>query len=493
VIRHATTIVHAWLRMDFFGDSRRDEGSALTSTIFSQSFFAFLLAALLYDTQVRVVPYTAANLSLSTLLVGIGALADPQAALRRRRADAALLHTAPLFRGTASFARACHGAFYVVLITTGMAIPPAIFAFRVGGDALWIVPAYLVHASVLAGICAGTIALVLRVVERTSGRGSALLLAGTLRALLLGGGFIAFALCLGILEGSTDDLPLGRVGAWCWPPYWSAKWLANPGDWTALGILAGSSAILLLGNAMLSEVARPRARAARPRARGPLTLIERRIAGRGPLLGATRFVATMLYRSAPFRARVLPLLGVPIAMTALAFVGDQGRGQLLLLGMTLQFPAIYLPFLIAFLPSAERASAGHVFATSPHASIELAREASLIALTTRILTPVQLLAALLATVGGIPLLTAASLGMFSWGAAVLLAQFQLAQLRVMPFTVSESEEEASIGTLLGFSLLVAVAGGMFALVAGEIIAVAGAAAVAGTAVWRLLRPSRLHD
>ena len=215
---------------------------------------------------------------------------------------------------------------------------------------------------------------------------------------------------------------------------------------------------------------------------------EKYLAGTGPLLGATHFVATMLYRSPSFRARVLPLVGMPIAMTALSFVDSDGRGRRLLLGMTMQFPAIYLPFLIAFLPNAERAGSGQVFRTSPRATLALAREASLIALTSRILTPLLLLATGLAFATGDSPLALTALALFSWGCAVLLATTQLRSLPVMPFTLDEAEQEdADFGKLMGVGLMLAVLGGVFAIYADQPLVMAAGAAIAALAARRLLQ------
>ena len=128
----------------------------------------------------------------------------------------------------------------------------------------------------------------------------------------------------------------------------------------------------------------------------------------------------MLYRSPGFRARVLPLFGIPIAMMLLASTGQQAREQQLLLGMTLQFPAIYLPFLVLFLPFAEHEGAAWLFETSPHHSVELAREASLLALSVRVLLPIHLIAGVALIACGFDPAPTASLVAFSWGPARLL-------------------------------------------------------------------------
>ncbi len=480
--------------MDFFGDPQRDTGSALTSTIFSQSFLALILAALLLDDRHGLVAYAVANLSLSTLFVGIGALADPQRALRRRAADAALLHTAPISRGSIALARAMHGAFYTALVTTGMAIPPAILCYWVADESFVVVPLYIAHACVLSAACAGGLAIVLRIAEHAAGRAKALLLAGTLRALFLGGGFIAFALCLRALDETAEALPVGRAGAWCWPPYWSARLLQNPLDETAWLALGGLLLLIAVLGTWIRENATPKSRAVGRGRFTPLAALERRLAGPGALRGATRFCATMLYRSPSFRARVLPLLGVPIAMTVLAFTSEDERGNRLLLGMTLQFPTIYLPFLIGFLPNADRKGTGRVFDTSPRATLALAREAGLIALTTRILSPILLVGAGLAIAGGEPVRASLALLLFSWGIAVLMAAAQVQALPAMPFSVDATDQEdADFGRLMAAGLVLGAVGGVFAIFADESWAAALAVVIATFGVLRLRNAPRHAD
>ena len=112
-MRKIAALVHTWLVLDFFGDARRTggTGSSLTTTIFTQSFLAAVFAFLLYP-ETPMVPFAAANLSLSSLLVAIGTLANEDQ-LNRRRADHALLASAPVGRATVTLARSGHAAFYV--------------------------------------------------------------------------------------------------------------------------------------------------------------------------------------------------------------------------------------------------------------------------------------------------------------------------------------------------------------------------------------------
>jgi hypothetical protein len=212
------------------------------------------------------------------------------------------------------------------------------------------------------------------------------------------------------------------------------------------------------------------------------------LAGDGALLGATTFTATMMRRSAGFRARVLPLLGVPAALAFLASSQASGREQQILLGVTLQFPAIYLPFLVMFLPFSEQPAARHVFMTSPRHDLALAREAALIALSVRVLLPVQVLAIALCLALGFGAWTAVSLPAFSWGVAVLVGALAVQRLEHLPFTVGEGDEPApDMGGLVGPAIVLAAVGGGAAMWAdGPAGAVAGGVVVC-LAVIRLSR------
>ena len=117
------SLVEAWLVLDFFGRGRREhrEGSSLTTTIFAQSFVSLAAAALLFGPDARVVPFVAANLSLSTLLIGLGALGEGGRA-DWLLADRVLVGTAPLPRAALPLARILHGGFHLGLVTVGRLI-----------------------------------------------------------------------------------------------------------------------------------------------------------------------------------------------------------------------------------------------------------------------------------------------------------------------------------------------------------------------------------
>ena len=247
-------LVHAWLVLDFFGDSRKSgqPGSSLTTTIFTQAFIGLVFAIFVISEPPykNDVAYLAANLSLSTLMVGIGLLGDPQR-FKRAFADEVLARTAPLSASALTLARALHGGFHLCLVTVGMALPPAVLAYWVCGQAPWVPLAYLVVACLAAGIMAGCLAVFTRAVHLLFGPSRAQLVVGTLKALLLGGGFLAMVVCLRHLEGTAADIPLGPVSALAWPPYWAARFVGNPGgSWWFLAALLAACVLLYLLSSM---------------------------------------------------------------------------------------------------------------------------------------------------------------------------------------------------------------------------------------------------
>jgi len=254
--------------------------------------------------------------------------------------------------------------------------------------------------------------------------------------------------------------------------------------------LLGAAVALFLASVVVGEQ-EPRRRARVRRRRSWLARLEQRVAGGGPLLGTSAYTSAMLYRSPGFRARVLPLFGVPAAMILLAFGNQDGRAQHLLVGVTLQFPAIYLPFVTMFLAQAEDRGAAWLFDTSPRHSIALAREAALIAISIRLLLPLHLAGALAVIALGFGVLTAGSLALFSWATATFVASLALRSLEHVPFTApDESETAVDFSHLLGAALVLTALGGGFALLAATPLGLLVGALAAAGATWRLLRPAR---
>jgi hypothetical protein len=225
---------------------------------------------------------------------------------------------------------------------------------------------------------------------------------------------------------------------------------------------------------------------------GVLSRIDRILTREGPLLGITRFVATMLFRSPGFRARVLPLFGIPAGMVMLSLWDTADpRSQALLLGMTLQAPAIGMPFLVTFLPRSDHENAGWIFRTSPHGDMKLYRTASLVALTTHVLLPVQLAACLgllAASSWTVPeVLFAVTMPMFSLGLGVFVTEICLTKLTTAPFTNDSDTEDGAMefGGLTAIAIALALLGGAFSVIAADPYGILVAGALVGTALRRL--------
>ena len=482
------TLVATWLLLDFFGDSRRSGGggSTLTTTIFTQSFLALVFAALLYP-ETPVVPFAAANLSLSSLLIAVGLLGHDRAS--RRRADEVLLATAPIGRAGVVLARSCHTAFYACLTTLGMALPPAVLlAFL--QRSWWSCPAYLALACLCTGLASGVLGVFVQFMTRLFGDARANLIAGSAKAILLGAGLVLFANGLRRLSGTAESLPIGRLGAELLPPYQAARVLADPvGDgWRVLPLL-GFGALLFVLAVAAAGVQTPRRN--RLRENTPLRALLRLLAGRGPTLAVAEFVAISMWRSAGFRSRVLPLLGLPAGMVFLGLQAGEQRHGFTFTCLLLQLPAVYLPFLIAFLPRADHGGAEWIFEQAPDLGRNVVHDASWRALVSHVLLPIHTfsLVLLLATAPRVDVVAAS---MFALGIAVIASRWMITALPTVPFTQErESETALDLGTLMVSALVLCGLGSAFAALlppAGRWVA--AAAAIGGAVMLLRRRPGR---
>jgi len=487
-MKKVLTLVHAWLVLDFFGDARRagsGNSSSLTSTIFTQSFLGLVFAALLYP-ETPPVAFAAANLCLSTVLVTIGALGD-ESRPWRIAANEHLLRTSPLPDLTATIARSAHAAFATSLVTVGMALPPAILLAHLQEDA-WQAPAYVAAACVSSGIACGALGAAGRLLTQWTGAARTALWLGTAKAVLLGGGVVLFALCLPRLQGTAAALPFGSVLAWLTPPWHLARWLAAPSPeaWR-LVLLAGVGGFLLLVAALARQpAARQGARVGRD---GPLRRLLRRLTAPGPHRAVAEFVAIGVWRNAAFRARVLPLLGIPAATALLSAQAEVANGYALTSAL-LQLPAIYLPFLVAFLPRSDQPGTEWLFAHAPQLPIAAMHDAVWRALVTHVLLPVFAFATALVTMTDPTGLGALPAAAFAFGVAVVAARPAARALAVIPFTAaSDVESGPDLGALLGAALLLGGLGLAFGLWLPATLRWPAASLACAVAVWLLARPA----
>lgn len=485
-MQKARALIHAWLVLDFFGDARRSgsSGSSLTTTIFTQAFLALAFAALLFPETPRV-PFVAANLCLSSLLIAVGLLGN-QDQLNRRRADETLLAAAPVGRSVLVLARAGHAAFYVTLLTIGMALPPAVLLAFSTGNVMQAV-GYVVSACACSGLAAGALGVFQRILLRALGHARAALVAASVKAMLLGGGLALFGLGMQRLGKTADALPFGRMGAEMLPPYHAARLLADPAAETwRLAAMAAAAVVLFLVALAFGDERSPR----RPRVArfDPLRSLLRSFAGRGPTLGIAEFVAVSMWRSPGFRARVLPLLGLPAGMVFLALQDGGQRREYVFACFLLQLPAIYLPFVIAFLPRADQSDAGWVFEQSPLLTLRLVQDATWRAIVSHVLLPVHALAFALLFAAR-PTADTAAICVFSAAIAVLAARLMVRILTTVPFSQSrDADAGTDLGTLFGAALVLGSLGTAFGAALSQssrwVVAVAAAAMAAATLLRR---------
>lgn len=480
-------LVHAWLLLDFFGEARRTGGDAstLTTTIFSQSFLALIVAALLYPEHPPV-PFAAANLCLSTLLVALGAF-DSEPPAHRRVADRALLLTSPLGRLPALLARVAHTSFATMLITVGMALPPGILLACLQRE-LWPMPAYVALACACSGLAIGALSVTLRLARRLLGGQRAALLAGTGKALLLAFGVAVFALSLTALRRDAEALPIGRLGAELLPPYHAARWLAAPAaeSWRLLA-LGGTALLLLAAATLIGDNERDlQPRVARTSALRRLVV---RLAGDRATAGLAAFTSTMLWRSPGVRSRVLPLLGMPAAIAFLAWRGSDGRSRFLFTTMALQFPAIYLPFVVSMLTQADQRGSRWLFDSAPPVPLPAVQRAVWLSLVVHLLLPVHAVALTALLLTGLPVAKVLPISLFALGSGGALARAMVRHLDDLPFSRDESGSATDFGDLMAFGLVLAAAGAGVAMAAPRLQWLAAAVALL-TLAWLLVPPRR---
>lgn len=441
------SLVGAWLVLDFFGESRRSRspGSTLTTTIFTQSFLALVLAALLFP-ETPPTAFAAAALCFSTLLDSVAGLGET-ATTARARADAVLLHTSPVAAWQRVAARCLHGSFRLVLCTVGMALPPGILLAMLTGDA-WAVARHLVAACACSALAGAAFTVVVQVAARLRGPDAAALLSGTLRALALGVGLMAFALGIRHLDEGIGAMPFPAWVVENLPMLWAARAVVAPAaNLDAVVLLAATGMALLLLLRLVGDAESARGR--RRSSKGLADRLEALLAADPVTRGLANFTGVMLWRNPGFRSRALPLFGVPAAMVLLGLRGATDAERELFLAVALQFPAVYLPFLVALLPRGEQPEAAWVFAQGPDTTLARARQAAHIALCVRVLLPLHALALAAMLVGGVDPWFALPLSLTSLGTAAVLARFQARALQHVPFTQpTEGAAPTEMGSLL---------------------------------------------
>ncbi|MEO0479124.1 MAG: hypothetical protein AAF196_06555 [Planctomycetota bacterium] len=474
----------AWLRVDLAGA----DSPTSTSTIASASFLALGLAALTFSPKDYASTFSAAHLSFAAIWIGAAALADPES-LSRRRADRLLLATAPLGALERRLAIAVRHGLRITLLAIGVGIGPAVFLAATRGGSFtgsaWHVLA-TVWIAWLATLLTGSIQ---NSSDRFFGRSGGALALGVVRALalalLLGG----FATCVAGLRGTPDDLPFG--GAWvdAVPTLWLARLAqgtAHTGD--GLAVLAFTASVLLI--ALVARPAEGLGAGRLGRLRGPLSRLEARLCHDPGELGVARFLSAQMLRNPAFRARVLPLIGLPVALTILGFDSESAAAKVAA-GIVAAFPAIFLP-LVAALFRTDDDTAGWPFQTAPIDALEASRRATRIVLAVRLIWPLAIpLAIALVAFGFLAPLPALTVALFGAALGDWHAERIGQRLHAVPFTTPEGSSDT--GEALTIGLLLAAVAGVFASRADHPVGLLVAAIVVGLRLRNLANGAKTKE
>ncbi|PIE24638.1 MAG: hypothetical protein CSA62_02065 [Planctomycetota bacterium] len=355
-----STLLEAWLRIDFFGAGRREGKSgtgSLSSTVFTQGFLSYLFAALAWG-EVPALRYDAGCLLFVMGLALMGTLGS----LRGQLDDAAerdMLLASPISRTQLAVARGLHTALLQSAFTLGLGIAPAVLGVWVHGS-LSAAPLFLFFAIWSAFGLTALFEIPIVLVDRLRGPGAASAFSALLRGVLLGSMFLGALLGLRAMHLGASSLPFLASFVPYMPSVPAAKaiseLLAGSGSSSQLWLALSwpLAAILLL--TVLARLPRRMhsTQRRRPRSRS-WGLQLSGVSARGPAdAGLARFLGLMLLRERSYRLRALPLLGLPVAVALLGLNAAQeaGRGQLFL-ALVHVLPLVYTPALLVFLPYAE--------------------------------------------------------------------------------------------------------------------------------------------
>lgn len=476
--RRARALLSSWIHLDL---TERDSPTSTTS-ISSTAFLVLAAAALTWTSRVGGTAYAAAHLTLSAFLIGTAALADPENR-SRTRADEVLVRTAPLTAFDRLAAIGLRHGTRVALLAVGAAIGPAVFLagepeIGIGGGLR-----YLVAALLLASAAVALASALQELAIRTLGRVRGSLATGVLRAIALGALFVGFVTCVGGLDGPRSELPLGGDWAAYLPPLWAGRFVADGSrieDF--LQVLLFVAVALGLAALTISRSDSVGLGRVDP-LRGPLSRLEAWfLRGDRPARGLAAFLVAQMVRNPAFRSRVVPLVGLPIALMALGLDGNDERAAAAAAGVVASFPAVFLPLLAALFSNEDDADRA-VFDSAPCDALTASRRAARVVLSVRLIWFAVLpLAAVLVATGMLPPLAAVATALFGGALGDLVAAQTATGLAEIPFTTGAEEDAPDLGGALTRGLIAAGLAIGFALVSTQPLAMLGAL---GLALWRL--------
>ena len=154
-------------------------------------------------------------------------------------------------------------------------------------------------------------------------------------------------------------------------------------------------------------------------------------------------------------------------------------------------PAIYLPFLIAFLPRSDQAGTGWVFGHAPALSRATVSDATWRALTTHVLLPTYAMALVFVVAIGPDRADRAAAVTYSFAVAALAAKL-MSRIDRVPFTDDREEDRGlDLGALMTGALALGLLGALFGAALEPWLRWPVAAVAVAAAAWLLrARPLR---
>lgn len=352
-------LLHAFLLSDFFGvSSRQQAGSALAAGALFQAGLASAAGAILY---LALPPFQLAVAGLTLVAVLTALVMGPEAGAVLRLSQDRLAGQ-PVSRGTARTAAAVHALLYIVLGTSGAAIPIAVFTGCAAGSALVGLLTYFaaLHQTLFfAAVVAGLEALLGASRRLAPWRPMVAFLTGTM---LVG------ILLLGIrplpeLRAAIDTNP-GFL--YIFPVAWFAAEAVAPAILTdpllPMLALAGTAAAMVLG---ACAALLPAATSGFVASRNPLRNIFERFFVKSSEKATFHFMLDVLPREGDRALRAGPIFAFPAGLLVVGSAIRDAEERRLFVHVLLFVVNAFLPAAVLLLARSPHAAARWVFDLAP--------------------------------------------------------------------------------------------------------------------------------
>jgi len=357
-------LLEAFLLVDFFGGAPlRRAGSALATAATFQAVLGVIVGALLY---LSLSPFALLVSGLTYVAVITALALGPEAGEILRAANDEALGGLPFRRGTARAARALHVAVYLVLGTSGAAIPIAVFAGAAAGSVALGVAAYLAALHQSAFFAALTVGI-----ESALARSAAGSRLRPAVSFLVGAGLVG-ALLVGVRPLPELERFIADAAPWlaAFPPAWfAAEALAASGLGAAAheGLWITALAATAL-SAALAAWATSRPARADDRAIAPPSALRRafaRLFVRERERATFDFTLNVLGRERERALRAGPIFAFPAALLVAGAALRDPEERRLFVHVALFVASAYLPAAVVLLARSRDAAARWMFETAP--------------------------------------------------------------------------------------------------------------------------------